>query len=485
MTNGNSGRHICLLMFVATILLFLNILFACSSSHDDSANVKPSEQEKTPVKPTYDSVYNVGYGMYVVADDTIAYNKVNYTHEVSSTESAIKKVLNEFSVEMLVEFVKADERKNIIVSPVSATMIYSLMSNFWDVNKSNLFKKNMKISDAKTDDINSYSRKLLNNNILIGKKNDNGDYKISNCIWMQRDGTVYQSFLSMTNFYETSIKGIDFNNNNSISYIDSEIRQQTGRLNPEIGISDLWSRESNSIVTSSVSFKKEWETSFDVDSTYAQVFENVDGTTTKCKMLTSVRKAKYGDFDSFQMLKIPYKEGEFSMYILLPHQGKNLSQSLSDMKDIGMEKCFDVVEASQNSNDSWDEDTLISIRLPRFEYAATTALNPSSSKNSVQTAMYQENLPLVSPNGFKLNNIFQTCFIEVNELGTNAFAQTVGTQDGEHKTYAVPMIMNHAYKLADDNIIVIPFNVVRPFALFIRDMEFGSISFACGIETLK
>lgn len=490
---------------IGSIICILYI--CCSDNNAETIMTDPSKGQDNIAR--YDSTYNASYNLYVVSDDTTAYNPQLYYAHLSSEEKNIGSALNEYAVKMLTDYSGSDD-ENTILSPISATMLYSLMANFTDDKKGgNTFKESMGIGQANNKDINSFFRKYINKrNETTNNEEVKRGISFASNLWMEKKSAVYNSFLSTSKFYGFGVKGMDMQNNTSIEEINQVINGQMGNSGVVIKQSALLSAKP--LVTSSMSFIGEWEEKFRLDSAQTNFFTNANGAKTISKQLRITRKGKYANFGDFEMIEIPYKGNEYSMYIVLPHLEDGLANSLVALRKQGIVYSMDFVSDTTrtfhgeyliqrdtttaygtfNVVDTLITDTLIDIRIPKFRLQASTGLNPQNTGASSATKlMYQTNLPKVSPNGYKLSNVFQICNFEINEESTSASSGgTIVVVTGEvNHNYSITPVIDVASapkgrKIKDT--VIVPFHVIHPFAIFIRENEIGTIPFACTIKTL-
>lgn len=483
----------------------------CSEKNAETVVLDPYTEQDNIAR--YDSTYNASYNLYIVSDDTTAYNPQLYYTHLSSEEKNIGSILNEYAMKMLTDY-SGSVDENTILSPISAAMLYSLMANFTDDKKSgNTFKESMGIGQAKNKDINSFFRKYINKkNASANNERDKRGISFASNLWMEKKSAVYNSFLSTSKFYGFGVKGMDMQNNTSIEEINQVVNGQMGNSGVIIKQSALQSAKP--LVTSSMSFKGEWEEKFRLDSAQTNIFTNANGTKTISKQLHITRKGKYADFGAFEMIEIPYKGNEYSMYIVLPHLEDGLTNSLVALKNQGIVNSMDFVSDTTrtfhgeylvprdtttaygtfNVVDTLIADTLIDIRIPKFRLQASTGLNPQNiGASSATKLMYQTNLPKVSPNGYKLSNVFQVCNFEVNEESASASSggTIVALNEVDQNYYITTVTIVNASDVASaprgrkiKNTVVLPFHVIHPFAVFIRENEIGSIPFACIIKNL-
>ncbi len=485
--------------------LIICMLFICCSEHDVESVMTDHSTGQDNIAQ-YDSTYNASYNLYVVNDDTTAYSPQKYHAPLSSEEKEIGRALNEYAVKILADYSSSDN--NTILSPISASMLYSLMANFTDDKKGgNVFKESMGIGQAKNEDMNSFFRKYMNKKSESAKKEtENKGISFASNLWMDKKSAVYNSFLSTSKFYGFGVKGIDIQNNSSLDEVNQVVNGQMGTSGVVIKQSALQSAKP--LVTSSMSFQGEWDEKFRLDSAQTNIFTNANGLKIVCKQLCTTRKGRYADFGDFEMIEIPYKGNDYSMYIVLPHSEGRLTKSLDALNIRGIGNCMDFVSDTTRTFhgeyliqrdtttaygtfsvvDTLITDTLIDIRIPKFKLQASTGLNPQSTGATLAAKlMYQTNLPKVSPNGYKLSNVFQVCNFEVNEESTSASSGGTIVVATNHNYSVIPVVdaatAPKGRKIKDT--VVVPFHVIRPFAVFIRENEIGTIPFACSIKTIN
>lgn len=484
----------------------------CNKNEVDSIQTDHSSNQE---KESYDSIYNATYNLYVINNDTTSYNLQNYNSPLTSEEEKVCKSLNEYAVRLLSDY-SSNNSENTILSPFSASMLYSLMANFTDEKKSdNAFKESMGLTSANNEIINSFFRKFINKKDQFSKQDVNKEQmSFASTLWMNKKAAVYKSFLSTTKYYGFGVKGIDLDQESTIDAINSFVHSKIGSTETQINKSSI--EKSKPLVTSSMSFKGEWKEKFYVDSAQTNLFTNSNGSKTFCKVLRSTRKGRYSSFNTYDMIEIPYKGGVYSMYILLPHTVDGLSRSLAELNTQDVARCMDLVSdttrtyhgeyliprdtttnyGSYTVVDTLITDTIFDIRIPKFKLCTSIELNPKNLVgNSATQLMYQTNLPKVSPNGYSLSNVFQSCFFEITEQATAASSdgsiRVVGSLNANpltHHSYSITQ--GHHKESAPigrviKDIVVVPFHVAYPFAIFIRENEIGTIPFACSIKSLN
>ena len=147
---------------------------------------------------------------------------------------------------------------------------------------------------------------------------------------------------------------------------------------------------------------------------------SIDGTSGKVKMMHAEGSFEHSSNHIWSTVKLPYGNGSYSMYILLPHEDKTVS---------------DVISALDGKAWKMEKNTMgtktVDLKLPAFETATEVNLvNIMKSLGMTRAfdpyhAEFNEMLEL--PDGsLYLGLLKQKSKIKVNEEGTEAAAVTVG-----------------------------------------------------------
>ena len=447
--------------------------------------------------------FDENYNLYIVNNDTTAYEQNDGQAEFSEKEKALSRNLTNYATKMLMNY-DAHDNSNTALSPLCATMLYSLSSNFLkdgnDSNSKNIYKEELGLNAAESSDMNSYCRKIASMEYMPTDNNDTtSSYSVNNSMWLQKGATVYNSFLSASNSYHVKVKGIDFASAADVSLVNDGIQQKT--KNNEMGISSNAVSQYSSFVTSTLSFSQQWEKAFNKKS--GETFYNAGKESVDCNMLYYKRKSHFAFFDNFKMVELPYKGGSFSMYVMLPNDGRELTQCLTEIYKNGLDRYTDFVsdttrtyhcEKIVNQIDTLVSDTILHFMMPEFKVTATTELNTSTSYSSDIRQLFETNLPMVSPDGFTLGNIFQSCSLDVNSLGTTATAQSQvviiindggGYIGGGVAPLPILPVNDQPIGKRIEETIEEQMHADRPFAVFIKDNNQGTIPFAACIRTIE
>jgi serpin B len=193
-------------------------------------------------------------------------------------------------------------------------------------------------------------------------------------------------------------------------------------------------------------------TPFDKDRTRTAPF-HVSGTKqVEASMMHTKGRYRYGRFESFQLIELPYEGEALSMFIVLPDEIDGLSEV---EKTLSCERLEEWTSRLQREH--------VHVALPRFTITwGAFDLVPHLKK----LGMHDPFVPgkadfsgMTRAEAISISLVLHKAFIEVNEEGTEAAAATAV---GMRKT-AIPRI--HTFE-AD-----------HPFLFFIRDQSTGGMLF--------
>jgi serpin B len=216
------------------------------------------------------------------------------------------------------------------------------------------------------------------------------------------------------------------------------------------------------IFANALYFKGTWDQPFDASKTKHHDFYLFNGNSVKVPFMTSHRKQFVGAFDGFKVLRLPYEQGvdkrQFSMYLFLPDAKDGL---LTLIEKMASEPEFLKHNLPKTKVEVGD------FRIPKFEISF--GLSASNALKELGVVLpFDPSAGLTklvdSPNSpIWVSDIFQKCFIKVNEKGTEAAAVTVAKLESCARYTSKP--------------ISIDFVADHPFLFLIREDLSGTILF--------
>jgi serine protease inhibitor len=279
---------------------------------------------------------------------------------------------------------------------------------------------------------------------------------IANRLFGQSGYTFKQPFLGITaDDYQAPVEPTDFSGDpeGSRQHINQWVADQTHDkiqdLLPPGGVS----ANTRLVLTNAIYFNGKWKYKFDESATAMQPFHSADGTSAPAATMFQESTLRYGKFNGYQMLEMPYAGDDLSMVVILPTAPNGLANLESSLTA---------------TNLTWNLFALTSkkvdVYLPKFKFDASFALGGVLEAMGMTDAFTDRaDFSGISNQGLKISSVVHKAFIDVNEDGTEAAAATgIGFSD------FFACIGCSAPQV---------FNADHPFLFALRDTHSGSLLF--------
>ena len=228
--------------------------------------------------------------------------------------------------------------------------------------------------------------------------------------------------------YYAAVENMDFSNPSDVVTRLNEWAglNTNGVINNIINPEEL-SDYAAAYILNALYFKAEWEGSVDnpmfiESNTESADFQLSNGTAISAEMMKSVRYYQYAEMDGYKVLVLPYAQGKYNMYVLLP-----------DENDIN-----GLIEKIQQT--TWSEilanlkqDAEVHVQLPKFEIENKFNLAETLISLGVEKVFQREDAELDNIFDIKLahdpkvwiEKIIQQTKISVDERGTEAASVSI------------------------------------------------------------
>ena len=208
--------------------------------------------------------------------------------------------------------------------------------------------------DGSVKEINSYFKKVMDKASSI---DSTVTIKIANSININsaRGYRLIPKYKeNMQKFYDAQIDAFPFTDDRNVDIINNWCNTHTDGMIPKI--LDSLDPYAAMYLLNAVFFKASWTDKFDPNNTRNRIFTKQDGTILEHKMMHVAIKAAYGSNNLCKMLRLPYGNGSYSMYVLLPHEGKTVGDIIQSLS------------AQQLEQQRTQEMTIhnVDIMMPRF-----------------------------------------------------------------------------------------------------------------------
>lgn len=354
---------------------------------------------------------------------------------------------NSFSIDLFRAATEGlDPNDNILLSPISASIALAMLNNGAVGQTKDSINKALKFNGFTEEQINTYYKKIIQ---TLPNLDPQTKLEIANSIWYHEGYEVKPSFLKANeSFYQAKIGALDFTSPNAPDVINDWVSENTNEKIPTIV--DQISPDMVMYLINAIYFKGSWQEKFDSSKTSEMPFTKNDGAVINADFMNIRKSFNIIDNERLQGIELPYGNGQFSMFILLP--GKD--QSATDFVK-GLKEPDDLGEIYSEFVKRETE-----LFFPKFKFSYQNRLNDELSKLGMGIAFTgQADFTGISNSNLLVDEVKQKAFIEVNEEGTEAAAVTsVGV-----RVTSMPMV--HSLKFD------------RPFVFFIRENNCGLILF--------
>jgi len=280
--------------------------------------------------------------------------------------------------------------------------------------------------------------------------------EIANSLWSQKNFTLHPEYVEMAkNFYGAAANTVDYVNAPAAAAdrINAWVAEKTrGRIPRLLEAPDTNTRL---ILINTIYFKGLWSFPFDRAATKDDIFHAPDKPV-RIPFMMRTDSFNYQETQDFQMLELPYADGKFSLFVLLPAATPGALENLEEK--LSPQLLTQWIKALTRHK--------VQVVFPKFKLSwGPATLNEALVSLGMRDAFSQDSADFSGMSAQALNpdtrlflsDVLHQATLEVDEQGTTATAATgvlVATK-------SLPLV----------------FRADRPFLFFIRENTGGTILF--------
>lgn len=279
---------------------------------------------------------------------------------------------------------------------------------------------------------------------------------LANSLWPQENHRFLTLFIdTIKKYYETPVFFVNYSTETEKARqkINAWVEEKTENKIIELIQPGILSPLTCLVLVNAIYFKADWQFQFDANRTTDMPFYLSPGPTVSIPMMNIQNRFKYADFDTLQVLELPYANEQFSMQILLPKDKNNLPALEDQLTPLQLEKW--------TGNLSHEK---VQVWLPKIKLNSTFGLENTLPGMGMKDAFDGSKADFSGMDGKKdlfISAVIHQAYIDVNEKGTEAAAATA-------------VVMRKAGPVASPPI---EFRADHPFIFLIRDQQTRSILF--------
>lgn len=372
------------------------------------------------------------------------FEAIKLTEETRAAGNALSRFYAEYTTDAVRYVDDSDElkSKNVVVSPLSASILLSMVANGLDTNMYKEIIDYLGCDDM--DGLKTFMNILLTD---LPKADNQTNFILSNSVWVDSHRTLNGQYSSLIeSIYNADISYVDIENNSQIvlNDINAWSAKKTNGLIPSI--LEKLDSETLAVLLNSMYFRAPWSDDFfNVNDTKAEEFHGFNKISKVDMMHTSII-GSYSNTGNFESISLPFGNSSFSIRFVLPTENVSMNEANSLLTVDELDKL--------NHGNIYS----ISISIPKFKLSTRINLNGVFNYSRISSIINANQLftmfdPIVT--GFL--DLNQGSSIELNEKGAEVAATTSAGD-----ILSAPMFKDVA------------FNLNRPFYFFIMENATGT-----------
>ncbi len=314
-------------------------------------------------------------------------------------------------IDQVDEHARKEKEKEWFVSPLSLQIALGMLLNGAQNETAAEICRTLGYDEGETAEINAWCKLMLEQLPKVDKKTD---LALADAIFYNKKLTLKGPFRNdVTSWYDAQLEALDFSKTKaSADVINKWCDKQTKGMIPHV--LDEVSPTALAYLVNALYFKSEWAEKFPKGNTQNETFTDEAGQKSQVKMMKLADKEfSYGETDLYQIVNLPYGNGNFAMTVFLPKSGHTVSELTAEMAKGALPRFFGSAEV-----DLW---------LPRFETKYHIQLNGILCQLGMPSAFNpgKADFLAMSDQASYVDFVQQDAIVKVDEEGTEAAAVTV------------------------------------------------------------
>lgn len=320
-----------------------------------------------------------------------------------------------FQFELFKKLAKNKAQSNLLVSPYSVEMAMAMTSMGASGTTFDGISSALELGDSK----NEIGASALKSMKSLTAADPDTDFKIVNSLFGNREVKFSKTFISSvkSQFQGESIS-LDFAAKDSINKINNWVKEKSAGKIPSI--LNKVEQTAKLYLVNAIYFKSSWQEPFDPKLTTRKDFYPNQEKAVQVPMMVADRK-NFKYFSNFELecLRLPYKNGRYSLFLILPSPNSSLEELETNLNEITWEKWLRSLNERPGK-----------VTMPKFKISDNMKLKAPLSAMGMSDAFssFKADFGGMVEKGSKtdlfLSEVFHKTFIEVNERGSEASAAT-------------------------------------------------------------
>lgn len=366
---------------------------------------------------------------------------------LTKSQQAVAAKGDAFALDFLRASSQAFPGSNLFLSPMSASMLCSMLANGAEDETYAEIVKAIGMDSFTIDQVNDCYTTLV---AALLKADRNVSLSLANSLWAAKELELKSSFRKqMSRVYDAESYAVDFADEATLPRINGWCSDKTNGLIPKMF--DEIDPQVQLILINALYFKGIWKVQFVKDLTAQAPFYAMSGQNTTADFMSAASDAFTGYQDeSVTVARLPYGNGAFYLEAIMPAD-KDFMAFLAGLSPEKLAR--------------WDANNIqqFEIRFPKFKASFDTEqqLIPIMQSLGMKKAFSRAaEFGKISNTPLYVSNMRQKAFVSLDEEGTEAAAVTIAELRKNEAGSGPVLVFN------------------RPFVYLIREKSTGAILFA-------
>ena len=341
--------------------------------------------------------------------------KKNSNKSSNNTSEDLKTIVksdNAFGLDLFQKIVSEDKNsKNVFISPTSIQLALAMTYNGADGTTKEAMATALKKNNLDANSINNSYKSLTQ---FLQQADSNVVLEIANAIYYKEGFAVKSDFIkSNATNYNAEVKGLDFKSKKSVDIINNWVASNTN--NKIETIIDELSPDAVMVLLNAIYFYGSWEKEFNPEHTMLRPFFVDANNKVDVKSMYTKDTLGYYAHDKFQLLEIPYGNGNYNMCLFLPEMNTTVDDFISSMNPTDWENWISSIK-----------QTDLTANIPKFSFEYEIPLKKILANMGMNEAFGSSaNFANINEKeNLFISEVFHKTFVDVSEKGTEAAAVT-------------------------------------------------------------
>ena len=369
--------------------------------------------------------------------------------ELNDSSKALAEKGNDFAFRFL-DRVSDATRDDYLISPLSMQFLLGMVLDGAQGRTADEICKVLGYGAGETQAVNEYCLTLLRQLPELDKKTT---LNIANAIVVNHLYPLHEAYKdTVGKYFEAAVANTDFSDvNPTTNSINDWCSDHTEGMIPKI--IDEVDPNMLAYLMNAMYFKSSWREPFPVENTADETFTSEDGKKATVPMMKNRGEFRYHENGVFRAVHLMYGNSAYSMTVILPEEGKTLSEVTDYLDAEKWDECL-----------SWTERLEMSLWLPKFETKVHIKLNDILSDMGMPLSFDPAaDFKAMSNYALCLSVVQQDAAIKVDEEG--AEAAVVSSAE-----------MRLTSAVVKPRFVI--FHADRPFIYIISESSTGAVLFA-------